>query len=175
MQTLSHQNPRYIHLPVFAAILATALAASLGFGQSSVGGNTTPLPPAAGSVSQTRNIPLARPNETVSGDYPGQGSGGVAVVRSQSDVNVSTTSGSNNRPQIGISRALRYAEEVKPPDVLYLCLSIASCAVAFFMLYQSIALQKMLTHGRENAPDPDAGAGVAWLLFWLTCGVCSFY
>lgn len=74
-----------------------------------------------------------------------------------------------------VSRAFRYAEEVTPSDYYYFCLSIVSCVIAFFLLYQSIALQRMLTKGRENAPGPNSGAGVSWLLFLLLCGICCFY
>ncbi|MCX6929390.1 MAG: hypothetical protein NT154_40175 [Verrucomicrobia bacterium] len=81
----------------------------------------------------------------------------------------------NYRTPSPFSRALQYAGGAKPTDLLHFCLSVVSCAVAFFLLYQSIALQRMLTHGKENAPDPDAGEGVSWLLFLLMCGIGCFY
>jgi hypothetical protein len=78
-------------------------------------------------------------------------------------------------PQHPIFRAFHYAEAAKPKDYIYLCLSIVSCVLAFFMLYQSIALQKKVTKNQEDAPDPESGAGISWLLFWLVFGIFCFY
>jgi hypothetical protein len=101
--------------------------------------------------------------------------GSITGSNPRSGQTIITDGGSNYQSPSPFSRALQYAAGAKPTDLLHFCLSVVSCAVAFFLLSQSIALQRMLTHGKENAPDPDAGEGVSWLLFLLMCGIGCFY
>ncbi len=67
------------------------------------------------------------------------------------------------------------ARRVPPSDFYRLCASIVACAVAFFFLYQSVAVQRMATKDREDVPEPQSGVGVAWFVFWCIAALACFY
>ena len=155
----------------------------------STSGQSGVTPPASGQSGVKPPMTPAingQPNSsgTAAGGVQGNNTEGTdnppGVTESTSDAGATVTGynssgGVSGPPPPPIARAFVYAASVKPTDYLFLCLSIISCVFAFFMLYQSTALQRMLTKGQENAPDPDSGTGISWLLFWLVFGVCGFY
>jgi hypothetical protein len=163
--------------------------------ESSTSTLTSPVPPTRSTVitilpnsSGAASGGIVAPTSGQSSSEPSSGYYGVEIdsksnpgeSAGMSDTALNGTSygssdSSTGPPPPPVTRAFVYAATVKPTDYLFLCLSIISCVVAFFMLYQSIALLRMLTRSQQNAPDPDSGTGISWLLFWLVFGICGFY
>jgi cobalamin synthase len=70
---------------------------------------------------------------------------------------------------------LDYAKVAKLADCSLLFLSIAMCAVAFFMLRYSIQLYRMVAKGEKDAPDADSGWGLSFLLLLLFVAASLFF